>query len=247
MNKSNPKIFIIIPAYKAEKTISSVIYRIPKSILKEIFRIVIVEDGSYIGTDSVLHKLASEFNNIELIFNKTNLGYATSQKIGLTYALKNNCDICVILHADGQYPPEYLEKLLSPVLNKKCDLVLASRMHSVKTAFLGGMPIYKIIANKALTAFANFTFQTNYTEFHSGYLIYSKEALTRINFASLSNTFHFDGEMLIMAKIKKLKVLDIPIPTHYGDEKSYLNPIIYGFQVLFIIVKFKFLQIFKKI
>ena len=100
------------------------------------------------------------------------------------------------------------------------------------------MPLYKYVGNRTLTLLENFAFGMNVSEYHTGYTVYSKKALKSIPFTKLSNTFHFDGEMIMMSGKKGLRIKEIPIPTRYANEKSHLNPISYGLDVLNIIFKY---------
>jgi hypothetical protein len=127
--------------------------------------------------------------------------------------------------------------LYSPLVRGDADVVLGSRMHSVRSAWRGGMPLYKVIANVSLTRIENIAYGMRMSEYHSGYMLYSRRALEAIPFERLSDTFHFDGEMLLMAGKCGLVVADMPIPTHYGDEDSHLQPIKYGIEVLNVIRK----------
>ena len=231
------KIIIILPAYNAAKTIQSVFKRIPKNTLKEIYRFIIVNDGSTDATQKICEKLRKVYKKITIITHKKNKGYARAQKIGFKKALVKKADIIGILHSDGQYAPEFLPRLLQPLKDGYADVVLGSRMLG-GGALKGGMPLYKYLGNKFLTLIENIAYEMKLSEYHSGYMLYSKKTLTTINFERLSNTYHFDGEMLIMAKKKKLKILEIPIPTIYGNEKSYLNSIIYGIDVLKIVFRY---------
>ena len=99
----------------------------------------------------------------------------------------------------------------------------------------GGMPLYKYLANRVLSTLENIVTGLHLAEYHSGYMLYSRKALEAIPFEKLSNTFHFDGEMLIMAAKRGMRVKEIGIPTRYGTERSYLRPIPYGLNVLRIL------------
>jgi hypothetical protein len=101
------------------------------------------------------------------------------------------------------------------------------------------MPFYKFVANKCLTAIENWAFGLKLAEYHSGYMIYNRLAMETIPFDKLSGSFDFDLEMLVMAKVKGLRVQQMPIPTIYADEKSSLNPITYGFDVLGVVWDYK--------
>ncbi|NWG91848.1 MAG: glycosyltransferase family 2 protein [Parvularculaceae bacterium] len=228
------KIFIVIPAYQAALTLESVFQRIPQAIYDKGARIVVVNDGSSDATGEVARAAARQRPNVEVIDHDRNRGYAQAQKTGFTHALAQGADIVALLHSDGQYAPELLPQLLAPLENDEADLVMGSRMLE-QGALKGGMPMYKYIANKALTAIENIAYGLNVSEYHSGYMLYSRRCLEAIPFVRLSDTFHFDGEMIMMAGKRKLRIKEIAIPTRYADEKSHLKPIKYGFDVLKII------------
>ena len=228
------KIFIIIPAYQAALTLESVFQRIPQAIYDKGARIVVVNDGSSDATGEVARAAARQRPNVEVIDHDRNRGYAQAQKTGFTHALAQGADIVALLHSDGQYAPELLPQLLAPLENDEADLVMGSRMLE-QGALKGGMPMYKYIANKTLTAIENIAYGLNVSEYHSGYMLYSRRCLEAIPFVRLSDTFHFDGEMIMMAGKRKLRIKEIAIPTRYADEKSHLKPIKYGFDVLKII------------
>lgn len=237
MTASQKKIAVVIPAYKADATLPGVIQRIPAKTMEKIDHIIIVEDGGTNPPDSVSNQLKRDHPKIEVIWHPQNRGYGAAQKTGFRRVLDLQADIGILLHADGQYAPEEMHRLYMPLVNDQTDVVLGSRMHDWRAARRGGMPCYKIIANILLTRLENICYGLNFSEYHSGYMLYSRKALVTIPFEKLSDTFHFDGEMLLMAGKKGLRVADLPIPTHYGDEKSLLNPITYGCDVLKIILK----------
>jgi glycosyltransferase involved in cell wall biosynthesis len=236
MNKKN--IFIIMPAYKVEHLIEAVIKRIPSDIWKKVSQLVIINDGSPDNTIGVIKKLSKRYKKLHIIDKKINEGYARAQKTGFKYALKKGADIVVLLHSDGQYAPELLPKLLKPLEEDKADVVQGSRILGGK-ALQGKMPMYKYIANRILSILENLTYGMNVAEYHSGYMLYSKKALEKIPFEKLSNTFHFDGEMIFMSGKKGLKFKELPITTTYAGETSNLKPIQYGFDVLKIMWDYK--------
>jgi glycosyltransferase involved in cell wall biosynthesis len=235
MKSSVKKIVVVMPAYNAAKTIESVFERIPKKTLKKISRFVVVNDGSKDGTADILKRLSKKYR-ITVLTHNPNRGYGAAQKTGFQKAVQDGADIAVLLHSDGQYAPEIMDKLLKPLEEGSADIVQGSRILG-GGAIEGGMPLYKYVGNRALTCMENIAYGMKMAEYHSGYMLYSKKALTSIQFEKLSNTFHFDGEMLLMAGKKKLRILELPIPTRYATEESHLNPITYGFDVIKIIVK----------
>lgn len=233
---ASKKIYIIIPAYQAAKTIRSVFDRLPPEVNAKDHRIVVINDGCSDETAAIVNQIIAERNDTEMITHERNKGYAQAQKTGFTYAVKQGADIAVLLHSDGQYAPELLPTLLAPLENDEADLVQGSRMLN-GGALKGGMPMYKYIANRSLSTLENICFGLNMAEYHSGYMLYSRKLLQAFDFTRLSDTFHFDGEMILMASKHKLRIRQIGIPTRYADEKSHLKPIQYGMDVLRVIWK----------
>lgn len=232
------KIYILIPAYNVSSQIENVVNRIPKKIWKKISRVVVINDNSTDNTANIIKKLSRRYHKICLIDKQKNEGYAKAQKAGFKYALKNKADIVALLHGDGQYAPEELPKLFKPLENDEADIVQGSRILG-RGALKGRMPLYKYVANRILSKIGNWVYGLNITEYHSGYMLYSRKALKKIPFSKLSNSFHFDGEMIFMGHKMGLRFKELPIPTCYTGEKSNLKPIRYGFQVLKIMWDYK--------
>lgn len=232
------RIFIVMPAYNVATLIGSVMNRIPAQIWEKIYQLVVVNDGSKDSTAKKTKQLKRKYKKIHLIDKPKNEGYAQAQKTAFNYALKEGAEIIVLLHSDGQYAPEKMPELLEPLENDQADIVQGSRILA-GGALTGSMPMYKYIANRILSALENFVYGMNLAEYHSGYMLYSKKTLQKIPFGRLSDTFHFDGEMLFMGHKKGLRIKEIPIPTRYASEKSSLKPIQYGFSVLKIMLDYK--------
>lgn len=235
MTSKQTKIVIVMPAYNAGKTIASVFARTPKDFLKRISKFIVVNDGSKDDTQQKIVELRKKYR-IKLLVHPANRGYGGAQKTGFAEAVKENADLAVLLHSDGQYPPEILASMIKLIEEGNADMVLGSRILGGK-ALQGGMPLHRYFGNRFLTALENLCYGLNITEYHTGYIAYSKRALQAIPFLKLSNTYHFDGEMILMASKRRLRVKEIPIEARYRGEKSYLNPITYGIDVLKIITK----------
>jgi len=228
------KITAVMPAYNVEKLIGRTVERIPQNSIHEL---VIINDGSKDGTGRVASQIKRDGIEVKFIDFEKNRGYGAVQKAGFNAALEGGADVVVLLHSDGQYAPELLPKLLKPFYKEKADVVQGSRMLG-GGALKGGMPLYKYLGNRFLTAIENIAYGMDMAEYHSGYMLYSRRALESIPFMKLSDTFHFDGEMLMMAGKKKLKIEEIPIPTKYAEEKSNLKSLQYGIDVLKIVYKY---------
>ena len=150
------KLLIFIVAYNHEKTIESVINRIPRK-LKNLYdlEILIIDDASNDKTFEISKKIQINQKknnvNVKVFYNPINQGYGGNQKIGYHYSIKNNFDFVVLLHGDGQYAPEELPNLLNGLNRNKFDVVIGSRMIKKKNALKGGMPLYKLVGNIILT------------------------------------------------------------------------------------------------
>ncbi len=230
------KLLVFIVAYNAEKTIGQVLSRIPASLGDRYeVDVLIIDDASPDSTFEASHRATSSYSSgfpITILFNPVNQGYGGNQKIGYHYAIKNGYDFVALIHGDGQYAPECLPDLLEPLRTGVADAVFGSRMMTPSGARQGGMPLYKYVGNKILTWCENRLLNSNLSEFHSGYRIYSTRGLAAIPFDRNTNDFHFDTEIIIQFFTAGLKIVERPIPTYYGDEICHVNGIKYGLDVL---------------
>lgn len=229
--KNNQKIGILIVAYNAVTTLSKVLDRIPKEVYDEIDEIAVFDDASKDETYmlSVGYKAMKKLDKLNIYLNEKNLGYGGNQKKGFNYFIEKDFDVVVLLHGDGQYAPEVLNEMYTPIINDKADVVLGSRMmKKFGGALKGGMPFYKFIGNRILTIYQNHSLKMNLTEFHSGYRAYSIKGLKTISLSNCTNDFHFDTQIIIKAHHNNLRILEIPIPTYYGDEICYVNGVRYA-------------------
>lgn len=227
-------VFILIPAYNAGATIERVFSRIPPEARERIRRYVVVNDGSTDDSETALERLKAKYNNLVVLRHEQNRGYGAAVKTLLSHALEEKADVGIVLHSDGQYSPEKIPELLKPFDQDAADIVQGSRMLN-GGALKGGMPLYKFVSNKFLTAVENLAFRMRLAEYHSGYMLYSRKAIESIPFRTLSDSFDFDLEMIVMAHLKGLRLTEIAIPTIYADEVSHLRPVNYGMRVLSVV------------
>lgn len=226
------KIAIYIPAFNAAATLPDVINRIPDNIKERVEEIFIIDNNSNDHTHLVVvgYKQVNSLHNLTFIRNPENVGYGGSQKIAYRRCIDKGFDVVAMLHGDAQYAPELLENLIQPVLDGKYDMVFGSRMAGDPRA--GGMPLIRYLGNRFLTTLQNFFLGTSLSEFHSGYRVFSVGALKKIPFEKCSSDYHFDSELIILFSHFGLKIGEMPIPTHYGKEKNYVNIWKYGIDVL---------------
>ena len=234
------KIGILIVAYNAQDTLEKVLDRIPVDFIKQIDAILVCDDAS---TDDT-HKVGLSYQSksqlpLTIVRHEINLGYGGNQKTGYQWALENNLDLVVLLHGDGQYAPEYLPQMVEPIVSGRADVVFGSRMITQGGARQGGMPLYKFVGNKVLTTLQNRLAKVSLTEWHSGYRAYSVASLRKINFLKNSDYFDFDSQIILQMIGARQRIVEIEIPTFYGDEISRVNGIKYGIKVLIHTLKFR--------
>lgn len=228
---------VVIPAYNAGRHIGALIERVVAAAPAQFSRLIVVNDGSTDDTVAEVARLRSRYPQLELVERKRNGGYGAAMKDGLTRAQDGHAELVACVHADGQYSPERLPALVEELRRRELDLLQGSRIAS-GTALSGGMPLYKYVANACLNQIENHVLGLGMSDYHSGYLLYGQRALA-LPFRKLSDSFDFDLELIAMARAHGLSVGEAPIPTHYGDEVSHLQPISYGLRVLRVLWNYR--------
>ncbi|HEY4186115.1 MAG TPA: glycosyltransferase family 2 protein [Polyangia bacterium] len=229
---------IVVPAYNAAAHLTAVVQRIEASRVPALHRIIVVDDGSTDDTAATARAVAATTPAVVVVSRPRNGGYGAAMKDGLARARQLGATRAASVHADGQYSPEALGALLRALEGQGLDLLQGSRIAG-GSALAGGMPLYKYAGNWALNKLERRVFALPLSDFHSGYLVYGQRALDQLPFARLSDSFDFDMEAIAAARARGLAVGEGPIPTHYGDEISYLNPLTYGLRVLRVMWRFK--------
>lgn len=216
------KLGIFIPSYKSTQTLEQVLLRIPKKIRERADEIYVVDDAS--PTDSYENALAVKqklgWKNLSVSKNKVNQGYGGNQKVGYKYAIEKGFDIVVMLHGDGQYAPEKISELISPIDSDSAEMVTGSRF--LKNKWGDGMPRWRFFSNR----FLNFLQQVSWgywlSDHNCGLRAYSVSALKKIPFELLTQDYYFDTEIITQFRLAGFKIGEIAIPTHY-DADSH-NP-----------------------
>ncbi len=237
---SKPRIGIFIIAYNAVNHLIKTLSRIPSDLYEQVDEIFVIDDCSKDNTyyAALGYKYENKIEKLTIHRNEKNQGYGGNQKVGYRYAIERGLDIVALVHGDGQYAPEALPFLLEPLTEGKADMVFGSRMSTKGAALKGGMPLYKFIGNRILTAVQNHLSGLHLSEYHSGYRLYSTEALKRIPFESFTNTWHFDTQIILAMAEREMRIVERPIPTYYGDEICHVNGIPYALNCLYTSYQF---------
>jgi glycosyltransferase involved in cell wall biosynthesis len=213
--KRQYRVIAVMPAYNAERTLAATLADMPAGSVDEV---ILVDDGSTDRTVQVAREMG-----LTVIVHPQNRGYGGNQKTCYREALARGADIVVMIHPDYQYDSRVIPHAVGFLEMDVCDVVLGSRIRSRQEAFKGGMPAWKYVANRFLTAFENFALGQNLGDFHSGFRVYRREVLERIPFERNSDDFVFDTQFLVQAVRLGFRLGDVPVPVRYFDEASSIN------------------------
>ncbi len=208
------KIVVVMPAYNAESTLARTLAEIDRSVIDDI---ILVDDASQDGTAELAKRLG-----LRTVVHERNRGYGGNQKTCYGEALRTEADVVVMLHPDYQYTPKLLTAMASLIAVGQFDVVLGSRILS-GGALSGGMPVYKYIANRALTAFENLITGAKLSEYHTGYRAFGRHVLEALPLLENSDDFVFDAQMLAQCIYFGFRIGEISCPTRYEEDSSSIN------------------------
>ncbi len=227
------RIAVVMPAYRAERTLQKTYDAIPHDIVDEV---ILTDDASGDATAALARTLG-----IRTVVHEVNRGYGANQKTCYLEALRRGADVVVMLHPDYQYDPRLVTPMASMITSGVYDLVLGSRILG-GSALAGGMPRWKYAANRALTAAQNLALGSKLSEFHTGFRAYSREALLAIPMLANSDDFVFDNQLLAQAVAAGLRLGEISCPTSYHEDASSINfsrSVTYGLGVVRTSIAFR--------
>src|SRR5262245_48906318 len=215
-----------MPAYNAAKTLRRTYDEIPREVVDDV---LLVDDHSADATVELSRELG-----LTTFLHKRNHGYGRNQKTCYREAMKRGADIIVMLHPDYQYSPKLVTSLAGMIASGEYDVALGSRILGVG-ALTGGMPLYKYVSNRFLTAFQNLLMGYKLSEYHTGYRAFARPVLEALPLEENSDDFVFDNQMLAQIIYFGYRVGEVSCPTRYFAEASSINfrrSVTYGFGVL---------------
>jgi len=219
------RVVVVLPAYNAARTLEATVRELPDLVDERI----LVDDHSSDATAEVARRLG-----LTVHVHERNRGYGGNQKTCYALALEHKADVVVMIHPDYQYSPLLVTAMASMVASGVYDLALGSRILG-GGALRGGMPLYKYIANRALTTFQNLIMGAYLSEYHTGYRAFSRELIEALPLERNSDDFVFDNQMLAQAIMAGARIGEVSCPTKYFPEASSINfrrSSIYGLGVL---------------
>ncbi len=240
------RVLVFIVAYQAARHLAAVLDRIPSALYHQPGTDILViddespDDGAAIGAAWAEKR---GVRNVTVLRNRVNQGYGGNQKLGYRIAIEAGYDFVILLHGDGQYAPELLPQFIDTWRTTRADVVLGSRMTSLRSARRGRMPLYKLVGNRVLTTFQNAVTHQSLSEYHTGYRGYATSFLARVPFELNTNEFHFDTEILLQAFHVGARVREFPIPTFYGDEISRVQGLRYARDVVRATLRWRLHQV----
>lgn len=230
-------IVVVMPAYNAEQTLEKTFKSLPHEVIDHV---IVVDDASNDRTEQVARNL----EGVHVIRHSSNKGYGANQKTCYRKALELGGDVVVMVHPDYQYEPRLVTAMASMIAQGVYDAVIASRILGTG-ALAGGMPLYKYIANRLLTAYQNFLIPFKLSEYHSGYRAFSRAVLENLPLEANSDDFIFDNQMLVQVIAHGFSMGELSCPTRYMKDSSSISlarSIKYGVGVLLTTLEYKFSQ-----
>ena len=227
------KVVVVMPAYNASRTLRQTYNEVPLDVVDEV---LLVDDASSDETVTLARELG-----LTTFLHEKNLGYGKNQKTCYREALKRDADIVIMLHPDYQYSPRLLTSLAGMIASGHYDIALGSRILGIG-ALQGGMPRYKYISNRFLTAIQNLLLGYKLSEYHTGFRAFSRKVLKSLPLEADTDDFLFDNEVLAQAIYFKFNIGEISCPTKYFPEASSISfkrSVGYGFGVLWTSLKFR--------
>jgi glycosyltransferase involved in cell wall biosynthesis len=225
------RVAVVMPAYNAEKTLEATVHELPELVDVRI----LVDDHSRDQTVQLARSLG-----LYVFQHDRNYGYGRNQQTCYREALNAGADVIIMLHPDYQYTPLLITAMASMVAYDVYDVVLGSRIIGGR-ALRGGMPVYKYISNRLLTAFENLFLRVKLSEYHTGYRAFSRQVLTELPLLENSDDFVFDNQMLAQCVYFGFRIGEVSCPTKYFAEASSINfrrSVEYGFGVLATTLQF---------
>lgn len=209
------RVIVVLPAYHAERTVAAVVAKIPREAVDDI---ILVDDCSTDRTAEVARALG-----LVVFRNERNLGYGGNLKVCLDTALARGATMVIEVHPDDQYDPSAIPAALAAMRRHGHDLVIGSRFTTAGLALAHGMPPWKYVSNQALSLVARLTLRAPLTEFHSGFRVYHRRLLERVNYHANAADYLFSFEIIAQACYQGMSIGEVPVTCRYYEGVTQIS------------------------
>lgn len=195
------KVFVVLPAWNESSVLESVAQEIHDAGYNNI---IIVDDGSEDNTYEIAQSLPHAF----AFRHHLNRGKGAATKTGIEAAKLLNADIIVTMDSDGQHDPNDIPKLIQPIVDGKCDVVLGTRLKDHT-----GMPWHKVLANWVGNALTWYLYGLWVSDSQSGFRAYSHQAASLID--TRSDRYDYESEVIHEIRRHRLRFTEVPVSVRY--------------------------------
>jgi glycosyltransferase involved in cell wall biosynthesis len=233
--QSGSKVVVVMPAYNAASTLKRTWDEVRAQGVVDL--VVVVDDGSRDETVAIARTLPDTVVHV----HPRNLGYGGNQKTCYRLALEHGGDVVIMVHPDYQYTPALIPAMSSMIASGLYECVLGSRILGGR-ALAGGMPVWKYVSNRFLTAAENLLLGAKVSEYHTGYRAFSRRLLERLDLSRNSDDFVFDNQMLAQIVWQGCTIAEVSCPTKYFPEASsigFARSVRYGLGCLGVAATFR--------
>ena len=200
---SNNSVLLFLPAFNEEDAVADCINRVPDTVCGLNVDRLVIDDGSTDGTAIEAKQAGAEVISLE-----TNQGLGAAVRVGLSEGVKRKSSAVIFADADGEYPPEELENLVSPIIQRKADYVVGSR-------FVGDIEFmrpHRRFGIHVLTKILSLIARRKITDGQSGYRAFSPRAAAS---AEVIHDFNYAQIITLDLLAKGYIYLEVPISYHF--------------------------------
>ena len=210
-------IAVVMPSFRVTDHILEVLAKIGP----EVERIYVVDDACPDESGKFVQEQSTD-KRVKVLFHEVNQGVGGAVVTGYKAALADGMDVVVKVDGDGQMDPSLILTIAKPVLEGNADYAKGNRFDSLENLF--SMPKTRIFGNAVLSLWSKLSSgYWNITDPTNGFTAIHRKALEAIQLDKLRKTYFFESDLLFRLSIVNAVVMDVPMVSVYGDEKSNLK------------------------
>jgi uncharacterized membrane protein YbhN (UPF0104 family) len=198
-------VLLFLPAHNEEASVAAVVGRVPAAVAGHPVHCMVIDDGS---TDRTAHRARAA--GAEVISLERNQGLGAAVRRGLAEGAQRGAAAVAFCDADGEYAPEELHAVVTPVLTGHADYVVGSRFAGT----IGRMLPHRRLGNRVLTLALRFITRTPITDGQSGYRALSRHAAAR---ARVIHDFNYAQVLTIDLLARGARYAEVPISYRFRE------------------------------